>query len=576
MLETPAMRPRTAFEPAPRLGWTVVAAKMRASRNRLAVTRRKSPVLTSLQFGFAVPGTVAFVALLSVAFASAFSTLKDEGLATTLLASVLTMGSIGAFIGSSTTALQALYLADDIPFLLTLPIPLRVLFGSKFVEAAVGAVPPSLLTIAGMIGYGLTRADQPGYWLLAAAMVVSSIVLSTSVAVVVVSVVARFIPPKRAKLFLFGISMAVISATMFGWRLLAPRPAILGDVVEHREYDTLWRALASLPAGWSAQSLSDFVSGSYSSAAILAGLDLAAAIALLGFASAVFQKTFIHGLSRTTATQTGVPSESLSAWLTRLAGYLPQRFGAMVLREWLLLARDLRRLSGVMWPLGVVLVYTVLIGRNSGTAFASEQLSFWSKNGTLALLPWGLSLGISVYSYGSEGRNIHLLRSLPTSGAAVFAAKVLASALPIAAVTLGASITSLWFRQAPLDWSMELLAVELWMVLGYVAIDTSAAAVAPNFEAANVQRTITLTGRLFSFAFGGVFGLATLTLVGRFVLTAPDIPAAWSRVLHTRIAGIEPLGWPLVLAAAGLAVGSVIVSTAVAIRQTARLMQSEP
>jgi hypothetical protein len=575
MLKPASVEPRTAFRAPPRLGRTVVGAKLRVTRNRLAVTRRKSPVLTSLQFGLAVPGTVAFTALLTVAFASAFSSLKDDGLATTLLAALFATGSIGSFIGSSTTALQALYLADDIPFLLTLPIPLRVLFGSKFVEAAIGALPPSILVVSGTLGYGLTRSHNALFWLVAPILLVSSIVTATSISVVVVSVVTRYIPPKRAKLFLFAVSMSVIAISIFGWRLLAPRPDVLGNVVAHREYDPLWHAIALTPAGLGAQSMTDIGRGRIYAGIILAGLHVAAAIAMLCFSSAVFQRTFIRGLDRTTAVQTSAPHESLSVWLSSTAGFLPQRFGALVLRDWLTLVRDLKRLSGVMWPLGVVLIYTVILGHNGGAPFTSARLTFWSKNGSLALLPWGLSLGLSVYSFGSEGRNVHLLRSLPASGPVIFFSKAFASALPIAVLTIGAAATSLWFRHAPFAWSLELLLVMAWMIAGYVLIDTSAAALAPNFDAQNVQRTITLTGRLFSFVFGGAFGLATLTLVGRFILVGSGVPNRWRDVIQTQVAGVQPLGWPLIVVASGISIGAVAMSTLLAIRQTNHLLRND-
>src|SRR4051794_12543177 len=128
------------------LGLAVVGAKVRTARNRFAVTRRKNPVRTSFHFGIAVPAVIAVVSLMTVALASGLSNVDSE-IARTILAGVIAVASISAFIGSSTTALQALYLADDIPFLLTLPIPLRVLFGSKLVEASVGTLPSMMLFI---------------------------------------------------------------------------------------------------------------------------------------------------------------------------------------------------------------------------------------------------------------------------------------------------------------------------------------------------------------------------------------------------------------------------------------------
>src|SRR5829696_3393225 len=132
--------------------------------------------------------------------------------------------------------------------------------------------------------------------------------------------------------------------------------------------------------------------------------------------------------------------------------------------------------SPAIWPVGMVVIYAVVLGRGDGSAFGSQDLAFWSKNGSLALLPWGLSLGISVYSIGSEGRNVHLLRTLPLPASRIFLAKVLASLLPVGVLSLGASALALWLRGAPLLQAIELLTLIAWMAVGCVVIDTAAAA----------------------------------------------------------------------------------------------------
>lgn len=570
-----AVEQRSTFEPAPRLGWTVVSAKIRAARNRAAVTRRRSPVLTGVQYGIVAPATIGFTALLTVGFASTFDSVTDGRFAMALLAAALTVGAIGSFIGSSTAALQALYLADDIPFLLTLPIPLRVLFASKFVEAAAGAAPPALLMFSAAAGFGFAHSSPAAYWLLAPAVLLTLVVLATSVAVVVVSAVTRYIPPRRARIFLLAISMGVIAATFFGWQLLAPRPTSLGNAIEKSDYEPLWRAVAWTPAGWGAKGLSDASRGQLTSALPLVALQVAAAAVFVAFACTVFRRSFIRGLVRTTAVQHAAPSPSTTAWLTSIARLFPRPYGALVLREWLLIFRDLKRLSGAVWPMGMVVVYAMVLGRG-GSDFTSERLAFWSKNGSLALLPWGLSLGLSVYAFGGEGRNIDLLRSLPASARTIFFAKVLASLVPVAVGSVAIAAASLWLRRAALVPSLELLAVVVWMVAGFVAIDTSASALAPNFEASNIQRSIALAGRLYGFALGGLFGLSTFAAVGRLVLYDADYPARWNRVVEFELGGVEPLGWPLVIGSGGVAVGAATIAVALAVRQTNRLLELTP
>ncbi len=572
-MKTVAAEPRATYEDSSRrTGWTIIAVKLRAFRNRLAVKRRKSPAMVGLHFGFAVPAILGFTALLTIGFASAVSSLNDVAEARALLAVIIAFGCIGAFIGSSTTALQAMFLADDIPFLLTLPIPLRALFGSKYIEATLGVAPAGMLIIAGALGYGFVESDRVLYWPLALLLLFAFLSIATSTSVIVVSLVTRYIPPRRARLFLLCISLAIMTLILVGWRALAPRPEKLGNVVNQNQYESIWNALEWTPVGAGAMALQEAAHGRLVLPVIATTGLLALSGVLIAVAFQVFRGTFFRGLAQTQAVQTAVPNESITSWLSRIAGLLPHRIGALVLKEWLVLFRDLRRLSGAIWPVGVVLIYSVMLGRSNNATFGSSEFEFWSKNGSLALMPWGLSLGISVYSYGSEGRNVHLMCTLPFSAFSIFLAKAIASILPIGLVSVSAAAASLWIRQAPLVPSIQLLMLMIWMVAGYALIDTSASALAPNFETDQVQRTIGLSGRLFSFVAGGLFSLATLVGAGRLILYSHPEPDSLVDILNVKIGVIEPMGWPLVLLAIAAAAAVVAISAKSAVHRTGMLL----
>jgi hypothetical protein len=568
-----AIRGRATFDDTSRrIGWTIVATKLRASRNRLAVMRRKTPALVSLHFGIAVPAVLGFTALLLVGFASALSGVEDASVSRALLAVVIAFACIGAFIGSSTTALQAMFLADDIPFLLTLPIPLRALFGSKFLEAALGVAPAAMLLMAGAGGYGIVEAEHISFWPIAGLVLIGFLLMATAASVIIVSLVTRFIPPRRARLFLLCISLSVMAFTLLAWRVLAPQPEKLGNVVSRGEYEPIWNALQWTPVGVGAVALQKSAQGEYVHALIATGALLTASALVVAISFHVFRRTFFRGFAQTRAVQTAQPNSSITSGLSAIAGVIPHRAGSLVLKEWLVLFRDLRRLSGAMWPLGVVLVYTILLGRRGGATFGSDDFEFWSRNGSLALLPWGMSLGISVYSFGSEGRNIQLMRSLPFSARAIYLSKALASILPVLVVSVGAAVISLWLRQAPLVSSLELIALMVWMICGYALIDTAASALAPNFETDQVQRTIGLSGRIFSFVAGGCFSVATLVAAGRAIMFLESEPKSLSDILGTRIGSVEPFGWPLVALAGFAAVTVVLLSAKTAINRTQALL----
>lgn len=566
------IQPRSTFsDSSGRIGRTIVASKLQASRNRLKVMRRKTPVLVGFQLGVALPAMIGFAILLTFGFASAARAIDDDS-GRSFLALMIACGCIGAFIGSSTTALQALFLADDVPFLLTLPIPMRALFGSKFIETAFGMIPAGAIFLASMAGYGLVRSDRILYWPVAMLVMLGFLAAATSCAVVVVSLVSRFIPPRRARVFLLGISVAVMTITLLAWAKVSPQPGSLDSSLPQQQLGRAWDILIWTPVGLGTVALAEAKSGDLILAAIALAGHLAVAGALISLSFKVFCRTYFRGLAHTQAVQVASPNASVTMWLERIARIFPRRVGALVLKEWLLLVRDLRRLSGAMWPVGMVVMYMVLLGRGGSSSFGASDLKFWSQNGSLALMPWGLSLGISVYSFGSEGRNIGLMRSLPYRARTIFVAKTLANAGPIVLISLGVATISLWLRDAPLVSSIQLIGLMIWMIAGYVVIDTSASALAPNFDTDQAQRTIGLAGRFYSFVVGGLFSLATLVGASRLILFTVDAPESLRGVFQFEVGSIHPFGWPLVGLAAGGALLAVFGAAATAVRSTQILL----
>jgi len=246
-----------------------------------------------------------------------------------------------------------------------------------------------------------------------------------------------------------------------------------------------------------------------------------------------------------------------------------------VLKEWLTMFRDLRRLSGAVWPIGMVAIYAVALGSEERAApIGSPGLTFWLSAGSLALIPWGASLGISIYAFGTERRNIHLLRSLPFRAPTLLLAKILASLLPVAAVAEAAVVVVCVAQGASVGQSLGIAAIVAWAAVGYVTIDTASAAVSPNFEAEQVQRATTFLGRLFGFAAGSLFTVTSALAIGRLVLFATGTPTALGDLLDWAPAGIEPLGWPLVVLCGSAAALTVVMVATIAQGRLKQLIET--
>jgi hypothetical protein len=112
-----------------------------------------------------------------------------------------------------------------------------------------------------------------------------------------------------------------------------------------------------------------------------------------------------------------------------------------------------------------------------------------------------------------------------------------------------------------------------WASLGYVLIDTAAAAIEPNFDADQVQRSTALGGRFFGFFTGAVFGVCSVIAIGRFVLISSEPPELLKGAISLRIGSVAPFGWPLIAIAATFGVAVVGLAVAVAVRNLERLVR---
>lgn len=536
------------------LGWVILRMRLKIRRHRFRLAVEHHPGRIALQTFVVIPALFVLGLLLFVGIGSGLLTAPNEHDATAMLAALLTLTAVASFIGSSTTTLQSLYLSSDLPFLMTLPVPLRVLYAGKFIEAMAGAIPAGFFGLVVLAAYGASRAESVLYLPVAILAEVLVLTMAASLSVIVVALVTRSIPARRARLFLFGISLAIVGLTAVVWNAIAPSQHHLGTAGGDRSIAAVGDSIGWLPTAWLARAIGAASAGNARHAVDLGAAGAAATVASLVVSYQVFSRSFAKSVAMARVTPAPRSSTTLARRLSAVVDLLPQDVGALVVKEWLTILRDLKRLSGVIWPLGVVAIYGVSTSRRN-PASAGGPYAFWEANAALALVPWAISLGLSIYAFGSEQRAVHLLRLLPIGPRRLYLAKAIAAFVPVAllseaiALVVGVATGGDWLEVG----GMAVLVA--WNAAGFVAVDTAAAAFAPNFEAEHIQRSTELVGRAFGMAAGAAFGLATAVAVARLVFFVGGVPHQLKGVAGWQALGIRPFDWPLVLAAAAAACG---------------------
>ncbi|GIW04604.1 MAG: hypothetical protein KatS3mg059_1224 [Thermomicrobiales bacterium] len=522
----------------------------RITWNRLRAGTARHPMRLMFLLVVVLPAFVALALTLLVTFGGGFGVAASEREATVVLGIMLTLAVLGSFIGATTAVLQSLYLARDTTFLMTLPIPLHWVFASKLVEAMIGTAPGVVLAGIVLIAYGLTRDAS---WIIIPAAILSLMhvpLLAMAAATIVVALVIGVIPARRARLSLFLATIAIVTLTMVAWSTVVPSPSADRGFLTQGSLVSLDASMRWLPTGHAARMVAAAAGRQWGSLAREACVTLMGTASALGVAYAVFALTYDRGRLLAATAGSARAGHITPRWMVMLARPLPGAAAAMVIKEWLTLTRDLKRLSGVVWPLGVIVFYAVSAIKQV-PAGEAPAYRFWTEMAACAFLPWGFSLGTTIYTVGMEQRNIHLLRLLPVSSWRVLLGKLLAMLLPILLLSESLTLVFAIWRGATLGELAGIMAIVAWTSIGFVTIDLAAGALAPVFDAAHVQRSIALVGRAFGFAAGAAFGMVTATGVARLIVFSTGAPSPWREILAWRVGGITPLGWPLVVVAFG-------------------------
>jgi ABC-2 type transport system permease protein len=509
--------------------------------------------------------------VLFVAFQQVFSAVESKALAETVLASLIALIVVASFVCSSTTALQSLYLSNDLPFLMTLPLPLGAIYGGKILDAMTGTLPTSFVMVLLLSAYGIAQGGGILYFAVAIVCLALTMLVSTSTSVLFVAAVTRYIPPKRARLVLVLGTLFLLIGVWSLWVALLPT---VHETNGEPTFETgsAGDLIAITPAGWAAHALSSAASGNISGLAVT-GSAFVMVVALCSlFAFHTFAQGFQIGYTKIRGVQAARPKRPLAAASARAIAWLPQDLGALVLKEWLVMFRDLRRLSGAIWPVGMVAVYTIALSRQNYHS-SSGELRFWLSNAPLALLPWGASLGISIYAFGTEGRNLELLRSAPVRPFGIFFAKAFASFVPVLMATEAATLIVTTIHKATFEQGLGMVGIVAWAAIGYVLIDSSASALSPNFDADHVQRSTSFAGRANGIIIGATFGIFSAVAIGRTILFFVEPPESLRSALDWQTAGVSPIGWPLVVVTSSIAVGVVAATVRSASASVGRLIR---
>ncbi len=347
--------------------------------------------------------------------------------------------------------LQALYLSNDMDFLVSAPIPIRAVFLSKLLESV---LPNFILVSAFGLPVLLSMGVAGGYHFVYYPLVLLVLAVlsfaAAGISSLLVMAVVRIFPAKRVAevLTLLGAALAFVlsqSYNLMGSKLesLSPQQISQGSQILSR-FDNAW-----FPLAWGGRSLIDlgqerwlpgvfFLALTIGSSAFVFWLALKTAERLYytGWASlqvSIQRKNNHQVIDRR---NTNTLSSSLFQHL------LPRQVGAIVAKDFKVITRDLNNLSQLVGVFIMGIVLAVMLLRTGGKPPAGNGeapvlvMSLFRSAlayGSMVIglfVGWGLISRLGVVAFSMEGRNYWILKTAPLKAEKQLAAKFIMTYLP--------------------------------------------------------------------------------------------------------------------------------------------------
>lgn len=410
---------------------TLIGMRLRGARN--AVSKRPLGFLLGGGLLALVYWGVFALTRRGVRFLDTFPLLRlgNEDIAEAILQrsleSLFVVLSFGVLFSVLTTAVHTLYSSEDLPFLLSLPLPPSQVFALKVAETyASAALLPALFTLPVLVALGLERQAAPGYYPLALAATLALYALPVALGSVLALILMRIAPVGRVKEVATVVSVLAAAGFIFALRALRPEQLAEMTLEELARFLELFAELEVgwLPTSWTSQAVWGGLSGRMTPGAyLLAALSLAVLAAVAQLAAYAYREGWIRALDATRVRLD--PSARPAAWWERLL-YRLGPTGAIISKDTRLLLRDPTQWSQLLVLLALAGVYLVSLGSLEITVLDNQR--FRDAIGTMNLLFMGFLLaGVGIrMSYpviSLEGEGFWLLKTGPISSASIVLSK---------------------------------------------------------------------------------------------------------------------------------------------------------
>ena len=475
---------------------------------------------------------------------------------------MLSAAFFGVLITSFGVLLQGLYLAGDMDFLLSLPIPIRSVFLAKLLEAILPNLAIiSLFLLPVLFGMGAANEYNLLYYPFVIIVVFALSLAAAGLSAIFVMIIVRVIPAKRVAevLGFVGAVLAILMSqigNIINMGDIDPNDAQLGQMINlAQKFNSPW-----MPLSWGGRGLTALGENAWFPAISFLILVLGLSACIFGFSLLIAERWFYSGwagmqIVTVKAKPTRGRSKSQVKRTHRIFRWLSPQIRAVIRKDWLVLRRDLKNLSQLVTPLIFGVIYSLMLVRNSGEIPGGQgQAPTWfmqafkialvySSVGIAIFVGWMLLARLATMSFSQEHHNYWMIKSAPVSPRQLLTAKFIVAYLPALFLGWGfLSVISLLQKASIETWLYGLFVVA-FSNAGLAGINLAFGVTGARFDWNDPRRMAsTSTGCLSSLISVIYLGINLALFFGPPVLfTAVGQSAIAGQVLGGQFGGIMSL-----------------------------------
>ena len=448
----------STFEPTSGL-WPAVGKLLRLrillflSSFRHATRRRKLVIIVLSLLFLAFLGFVFFLSWVLLRFLRSPELGQYIGDLKPLLDSVPVLLLGGAFVGILFTSfgvlLQALYLAGDMDFLLSTPLPIRAVFLTKLLQAILPNLSLiGLFALPVLFGLGISGHYNILYYPMVLVVLIALALAAAGLSSLLVLLVVKIFPARRVAEVL-GFLGAIFSFICSQSGQIAQFDNVSQDQAAQlaalvTRINTPWS-----PLTWAGRGLVNLGEGHWLAAGAFLAVTLGLSALVFGFALTTAEKLYytgwanIQGKTSKKKTRPARKSSTQERQLTRFfETRIPPAIRAIMVKDYYVLRRDLRNMSQLVTPIILGIVYAFLLVRDGGQMSAGNgnvpsfinqimgNAQLYLNVGISLFVSWMLISRLAGIGFSQEGRSYWLLKTAPIKASTMLTAKFFVAFLP--------------------------------------------------------------------------------------------------------------------------------------------------